>query len=156
MKERQMAALSNIDLVNVWYDALAEANVERFISVHAPDVIYNISGHTPISGQVRGMSALLDHVLPLVFGALDMSKFRFCKKRKIVCADAERVVGIMEADGPANNAVRYDQRYVHMFAFRGGKISAVWEFFDTALANAAMFHGVHAPVPGVVANAFEF
>lgn len=154
-EENHVASQSNLDLVNAWYDALAEASVEKFVAVHAPDVVYNISGHTPISGQIRGLQTLLDHVLPLVFGALDMSNFRFCKRHKIVCADSERVVGVMEADGPAVNGVRYDQRYVHIFAFRDGRISGVWEFFDTALANAAMFHGMSGPVPGVDAGTFD-
>jgi uncharacterized protein len=150
-----MPPQSNVDLVNAWYDALAVGSIEKFVAVHSPDVVYNISGHTPISGQIRGMGTLLENVLPVVFGALDMNQFRFCKRRKIVCADDERIVGVMEADGPAINGTRYDQRYVHIFAFRNGKINEVWEFFDTALANAAMFHSMSETVSGVDAGIFD-
>ena len=68
----------------------------------------------------------MENVLPVVFGALEIDEFQFCTKQKIVCADDERVVGIMEADGPGTNGVRYDQRYVHLFGFRDGKIAQVW------------------------------
>jgi ketosteroid isomerase-like protein len=147
---------ANRKLVEDWYRALASADLALFRAVHSPDVVYNISGHSPISGQVRGWQTLTQNVLPLVFGALDMSRFKFCKKWKIVCADEQRIVGIMEADGPGTNGVRYDQRYVHMFAFENGMIATVWEFFDTALANAVMFPDPRQKVPGVDSGGFDF
>lgn len=147
---------ANRKLVEDWYRALATADLALFEAVHSPDVVYNVNGHTPISGQVRGLRTLTENVLPIVFGALDMSRFAFCKKWKIVCADEQRIVGIMEADGPGTNGLRYDQRYVHVFAFKDGKIGTVWEFFDTALANAVMFHDPRLEVPGVDPNGFDF
>lgn len=154
-----MSKAENRALVEQWYTALATMDLDLFVAVHSEDCVYNISGHSPISGQVRGIRTLMDHVLPIVFGALKTDEFRFCTRQKIVCADDERVVGIMEADGPGSNGVRYDQRYVHMFGFRNGKIGQVWEFFDTALANAVLFANSDGPdssVQGVVADAFEF
>ena len=47
----------NEAVVLEWYDALATLNVEKFWALQSPDVVYNISGHTPISGQVRGRAA---------------------------------------------------------------------------------------------------
>jgi ketosteroid isomerase-like protein len=145
----------NIALVEQWYDALQAGAVDAFVSLHHGECVYNISGHTPISGQIDGMNALTEHVLPLVFGALDMSKFRFCTRRSIMCADSERVVGVMEADGPGNNGVRYDQRYVHIFSIADERIASVWEFFDTALANAVMFPDPDQLVPGVERGGFD-
>ena len=126
-------------LVADFYRALATRDMDLFVRIQHEDVVYNISGHTPISGQVRGMKALLDDILPQVFPALQLDGFRFSKKWKIVCADDRRAVCFMEADGLGKNGKRYDQRYVQMFEFRGDKISGVWEFFDTALANEVMF-----------------
>lgn len=149
-----MSREDDLKLVNAWYESLATGNLDQFRAIHSEDAVYNISGHTPISGQVS-FPDLLQHVLPVVFGALDQSRFRFCTRHKIVCADDTRIVGVMEADGPATNGVRYDQRYVHMFTCRDGKISTVWEFFDTALANAAMFHLPNMRIPGVDHDRFD-
>ena len=143
-------------LVNDFYRALATGDMDLFVGIHHADVVYNISGHTPISGQVRGMKALLEDILPQVFPALQMDSFQFSKKWKIVCADDRRIVCMMEADGLGTNGTRYDQRYVHMFEFRGDKISGVWEFFDTALANAVMFADPSASKTGGTLPPFEF
>tara|TARA_Y100000766_G_C18568552_1_gene441228 strand:- start:311 stop:532 length:222 start_codon:yes stop_codon:yes gene_type:complete len=55
-----------------------------------------------------------------------------------MCADEERVVAFMQADGLAMNGIRYNQTYCHVFGFRGGKIGEFWEFFDSVLAEAAI------------------
>jgi len=141
-------------LVQEWYKSLETGDAELFQSVHAPDCVYNISGHTPISGQVS-MADLLEHVVPIVMGSLKLDDYTFCVRQSIVCADDNRIVGLMEADGPGVNGVRYDQRYVHMFECANGKITQVWEFFDTALANAVMFPDPQQKVPGVVRDRFE-
>jgi len=141
------------ELVQRWYESLETSDVDLFKSLHAPDCVYNISGHSPISGQV-GMADLMEHVLPLVLGSLRLEAYKFCIRQAIVCADDNRIVGIMESDGPGVNGVRYDQRYVHMFECADGKIKQVWEFFDTALANAVMFPDPHQKVAGVVRDKF--
>ena len=77
-------------------------------------------------------------IFPKVFGRLQMDTFKFCTKCKIMCADDERVVAFMQADGYALNGVRYDQTYCHVFGFRDGKIGEFWEFFDSVLAESAI------------------
>ena len=129
----------HLQLVTDFYKALSTLDTDLFWSLLTDDVTLNISGHTPISGQVRGKKALAEEILPLVFAALKLDTFQFAKKWKVVCADENRIVCIMESDGYGVNGCRYDQRYVHIFAFRDGKISETFEFFDTALANEVMF-----------------
>jgi ketosteroid isomerase-like protein len=145
----------NIALVERWYGALETVDVDAFIATHHPDCVYSISGHTPISGRIEGIGTLAEHVLPIVFGALDVEKFRFCTRREIMCADDQRVVGIMEGDGPGRNGRRYDQRYVHMFGFEGDLIGRVWEFFDTSLANTVIFPDPDLQVTGVERGRFD-
>lgn len=125
--------------VRDFYQALAEWDVARVWSRQSVDVVYNISGHTPISGRVHGRAAMEAEILPPVFEALEASRFQFAKQWSVVCESDDRIVAMMEADGPAKNGVRYDQRYLHIFDFRDGVIVEVWEFFDTALAEAALF-----------------
>jgi ketosteroid isomerase-like protein len=128
-----------VQLVASFYLALAKLDTDLFWSVQATDVIYNISGHSPISGRIQGRDAIVADILPAVFGGLDLATFRFATRWKIICQDDHRIVCVMEADGHGRNGVRYDQRYVHVFGFRDGLISELWEFFDTALADAVLF-----------------
>lgn len=125
--------------VEEWYQSLATVNLDLFMEVHTPDCIYNISGHSPISGKVD-FAKLAKDVLPQVFPRLQMDRYQFAKKWKVVCQDERRIVGMMEADGPGTNGKRYDQRYIHIFEFRDGHIAGVWEFFDTALADQVLFY----------------
>lgn len=126
-------------LLEEYYSALRRGDVERFWQLQTDDIFYNWSGHTPISGRMQGKANMSREILPSVLNALDTNRFEFAKKWKIVCAGDLRAVVIMEADGYGINGVRYDQRYVHMFEFRGNQICEFWEFFDTALANAVIF-----------------
>ena len=112
-------------------------DVEAFEALHHPDVVYNVSGHTIISGRYEGFAALKT-ILPQIFEALDFENFQFAKKWRIMTEGDDGITAIMEADGTAQNGMRYDQRYVHIFGFRDGKIISVHEFFDTQLANDAL------------------
>ncbi|MEP3225924.1 MAG: nuclear transport factor 2 family protein [Parasphingorhabdus sp.] len=129
--------MSNRDLVNAYYEALARLDVGGFEALHHPDVVYHVSGNTIISGRYDSFAALKT-VLPLIFDALDFDQFQFAQNWKIMNEGPEGITAIMEAKGVAKNGKRYDQRYAHIFTFRDGKIASVHEFFDTQLANEAL------------------
>lgn len=130
---------ANRDLIMHWYKALETVDLDLFQAVHHHNVVYDISGHSVISGRHQGLAGLMDTVLPLVFAGLNIEKFQFCTNVRIMCEEGDCLVGIMEADGEAANGKRYDQRYVHIFEIRDGKIARVIEFFDTALAADVLF-----------------
>lgn len=127
------------ELVAKYYQALADVDVEAFLALQQDDVVYNVNGNTPVSGSFAGKDFLKNVVAPEVFGRLQMDTFRFATKWKIMCADEHRVVAFMEADGQASNGERYNQRYCHTFGFRDGKIAEVFEFFDSTLAQRALW-----------------
>ena len=136
MNENQVA--SNRRTVESWYDALASGDSARMLGLQWEDVIYNIHGTTPVSGRFQGNDTLVREIFPKVFGRLQMDTFKFCARCKIMCADDQRVVAFMQADGHALNGVRYNQTYCHVFGFRDGKIGEFWEFFDSVLAESAI------------------
>ena len=127
------------ELVALYYKALAESDVEAFLAVQQDDVVYNVNGSTPVSGRFIGKDFLQNIVAPEVFGRLQMDTFRFATKWKIMCADEQRVVAFMEADGTSTNGERYNQRYCQTFGFRDGLIAEVFEFFDSTLAQTALW-----------------
>ena len=114
--------MTNEELVTAFYESLKSGDVDTFFGIQSDDVVYNISGHSPISGCFRGKQRMINDVLPLVFPKIDADRFEFSRKWKIICADDTTAVCIMEADGTATNGERYDQRYVHIFRFDGGRI----------------------------------
>ena len=122
-------------LVGDFYRALKTKNTDLLWNIQTDDVVYNISGHSPVSGRIQGKENVARDIIPYVLSGLQIETFEFAKKWKIVCSDADRIVAFMEADGLGVNGERYNPRYVHMFSFRDDKISGVWEFFDTLLAD---------------------
>ncbi|MEP2989874.1 MAG: nuclear transport factor 2 family protein [Parasphingorhabdus sp.] len=112
-------------------------DVGAFEALHHPDVVYNVSGQTIISGRYDSFEAL-KAILPAIFDALDFEDFQFATKWEIMNESANGATAIMEAQGKAINGQRYDQRYAHIFSFKDGKIATVHEFFDTQLANDAL------------------
>lgn len=143
-------------LVAQYYQALADLDVEAFLSLHQDDVVYNVNGSTPVSGRFEGKEFLQNVVTPEVFGRLQMDTFRFASKWKIMCADEQRVVAFMEADGLAANGERYNQRYCQTFGFRDGKIAEVFEFFDSTLAQNALWSNRLAEPETPPEQQFEF
>jgi uncharacterized protein len=129
--------MTSREIVDAYYGALAAMDVEAFEALHHPDVVYNVSGQTIISGRYESFAALRA-ILPAIFDALDFEDFQFAVKWKIMNESADGATAIMEARGKAKNGQRYDQRYAHIFSFRDGKIATVHEFFDTQLANDAL------------------
>jgi ketosteroid isomerase-like protein len=128
---------SNREIIDAYYTALSVMDVDGFEALHHPDVVYNVAGNTIISGRYDSFAAL-KAVLPAIFEALDFERFRFAEKWRIMNDSPEGATTIMEARGFTRNGQRYDQRYVHIFSFRDGKIASVHEFFDTQLANDAL------------------
>jgi hypothetical protein len=47
---------------------------------------------------------------------------------------------------------RYDQQYIHIFKIRDGRIVALIEGFDTALANRALWYGADKLPPDEAAH----
>lgn len=129
--------MSSREIVDAYYGALAAMDVSAFEALHHPDVVYNVSGQTIISGRYDSFAAL-QNILPAIFDALDFEDFQFGVKWEIMNEDPDGATAIMESRGKAKNGQRYDQRYAHIFGFRDGKIASVHEFFDTQLANDAL------------------
>lgn len=54
-------------------------DVAAFEALHHPDVVYNVSGRTIISGRYDSFEGL-KAVLPAIFDALDFENFQFAVK----------------------------------------------------------------------------
>lgn len=125
--------------VETYYQSLAAGNFKTFVSLHVEDVVFNLVGKTPVSGRFVGREKCFNAVSARVAKALVPGKFRFAKKWRIMAADKNCVVGIMEGGGTAKNGLEYEQTYCQVFTMHNGKIKELHEFFDTVLAEEALF-----------------
>ena len=129
----------NREVIEHYYRSLASGDSETFASLHDESVVYHLVGKTPVSGRFEGRELFLSQVASPVLHALVPGRFRFARRWRIMCADENCVTALMQGGGPAKTGLAYEQTYCQVFTLRGGKICEVHEFFDTVLAEEALF-----------------
>jgi ketosteroid isomerase-like protein len=129
----------NRALIESWYHALEDMDFQALEDLHAEDVIYNIVGTTPVSGRWVGKEECFAEVINnRLMAALVPEKARFGKKWRIMCADDDCVVGLMQGGGPTIDGELYEQTYCEIFTIRDGKIAELHEFLDTVLVERCL------------------
>ena len=135
-----MGRQQNIDLVNTYFKAMSSGDWATVEAMYDDAVVIHMAGTTPASGRLEGKAVVTDDLIARqVHAALDVSRMQFARRWKVMCADDERVVAIMEGGGPTLNGDLYDQVYCEIFRFRDARIVEMHAFFDTALAERALF-----------------
>lgn len=154
-----MSALreANVALVTRYYEALAAGDFDALAALHSDDVVFNLVGTTPVSGRWVGKAECFGPVVAEgVIGKLVADTIRFSRQWRIMCADDERVVGIMRGGGMGANGHEYLQTYCQILTIRDGLIAELHEFFDTALVELALNDNPTAKGPSVPVRLFEF
>jgi uncharacterized protein len=135
-----MSRQQNIDLLNRYFQAMHDNDWETVEAMYHDDIVNHMAGTTPASGRIEGKAAMTDDLVAAqVHAAMVPEEMQFAKRWKIMCADDERVAVIMEGGGPTRAGDRYDQTYCEIVRFQDGKIIEMHAFFDTALAERALF-----------------
>ena len=134
-----MKAEENRKIIERYYRSLAEGDAETFSSLHSKDVIFNVLGKTPVSGRFVGKAECFSKIASRVIRTLVPGTFKFAKKWRIMAADENCVVGIMQGGGVAKTGYKYEQTYCQVFTIRDGKIFELHEFLDTVLVEEALF-----------------
>ena len=135
-----MARAENIELVTRYFTAMSAGDWAAVEAMYADDIVIHMAGTTPASGRLEGKTAVTEDLIARqVHATLDVERMQFARRWKIMCADDERVVAIMEGGGPTRSGDRYDQVYCEIFRFRDGRLVEMHAFFDTALAERALF-----------------
>lgn len=148
---------ANIRLAESYYQALERGDFEALAHLHADDVVFNLIGHTPVSGRWVGKAECFGPLVEeLVVGKLVPETVQFSRKWKIMCADEDRVVGLMYGGGKATNGEDYLQTYCQIMTIRDGKIAELHEFFDTALVELALNDNPTVKDPTVPDRPFDF
>ncbi len=148
---------ANVAVVTRYYEALAAGDFDALAALHSDDVVFNLVGTTPVSGRWIGKAECFGPVVSDgVIGKLVADTIRFSRKWRIMCADDERVVGIMQGGGTATNGHEYVQTYCQILTIRDGLITELHEFFDTALVELALNDNPTQKGPSEPARPFDF
>ena len=147
----------NIALAERYYEALADGDFQALADLHSDDVVFNLLGSTPVSGRWEGKAECFGPlVADAVVGKLVPETVQFSREWRIMCADENRVVGIMKGGGMGTNGHEYLQTYCQIMTIEGGKIVELHEFFDTALVELALNDNPTVNGPSKVSRPFRF
>jgi ketosteroid isomerase-like protein len=126
-------------VVERWYTALAEGDVDGVIAGFHRDLVASVIGSTPVSGKFEGRDAFLAGTLGVVYAALDPQQSQFAQNWTIFAVDGQRVVGLMTGDAMGSNGRPYDSVYCQLFTIGDGQIIEYFEFLDTVVIESALF-----------------
>ena len=122
------------------YGALQSADLNTWAAMHSDDVVFNINGQTVMSGRITGKDVVMNELLPLLFTRIKPEVSSFGVGWKCMCASDSRAAVIFEGRSETLEGEAYNNRYLQLLEFNdAGLICEVWEFFDTALAEALIF-----------------
>ncbi len=135
-----MSASENRKMVEKWYTALSEGDFDSMMAMHPDDVVFNLFGNTPLSGRFVGKDLVFGEIVSkYVVGALKAETIKFAKKWRIMAADDNCVVGLMQGGGMGKNGLEYNQTYCQIFTIQGDQIVEMHELFDTVLVEKVLF-----------------
>ena len=122
----------NRKIMETYYKSISSGDFETVISLMDENVKFHIIGESPFSGYCEGKENVYGVLVPAVVASLDQNTVAFAESWKIMCADDDRVTGLMSARGKSLNGEVMDQTYCHIFKIESSKITEVYEFMDTA------------------------
>ena len=130
-----MIANPNRTLVEGIFTALAVGDRQPFADAMSDDFSWTITGHDPWARTWRGKDAVRHELLtPLFAQFADTYRNR---ATRIVC-DADTVVVECRGSVATKAGKRYNNHYCYVIDMKEGKMLALTEYMDTALAEAVL------------------
>lgn len=154
-----MSALADANRAvgEAFYRALEDGDFDALAALHSDDVVFNLVGSTPVSGRWEGKAECFGPlVADMVVGKLEPDTIQFSREWRIMCADENRVVGLMRGGGMGKNGHEYIQTYCQIMTIRDGLIAELHELFDTALVELVLNDNPTKNGPSEVAKPFAF
>ncbi|MEP3052232.1 MAG: nuclear transport factor 2 family protein [Erythrobacter sp.] len=148
---------ANIAIAESFYRALEDGDFEALANLHSDDVVFNLVGSTPVSGRWVGKAECFGPlVADRVVGKLVPETIQFSREWRIMCADENRVVGLMRGGGMGRNGHDYQQTYCQIMTIKDGAITELHELFDTALVELVLNDNPTANGPTEPEQPFAF
>lgn len=125
----------NKRLVEAIFTALAQGDRRPFGDAMADDFSWTITGHGPWARTWRGKDEVRrDLIAPLFAQFADTYRNRAHR----IVADGDTVVVECRGEVTTTRGQRYDNHYCYVIEMRNGRMHALTEYMDTALAEAVL------------------
>jgi uncharacterized protein len=128
-----MRLVENKQIVQAFYDASNQGDIDRCLGLMADDIIWNSVGTTKYAGTYAGKEALVADLMGPLFGQL---KAGIAATLDNVIAEGDFVVVQVRGQAETIEGRPYNNTYCHVFRLRNGQIAEMTEYCDTALVNA--------------------
>lgn len=123
------------EVIESFYEKLGRGDMAGVMSLYGQDIVYTVTGTTPISGSFRGLDEIREKLFVPVF-----SKVRdLVLKPDQLIAEGDTVVALVRGQAKTAEGAPYANRYAFVFRVQDGKIAEVTEFLDTALVETALY-----------------
>ena len=116
-------AHANEDLVRQGYKAFGEGDMDTLRSLFAPDAVHVATGNNPLSGEYKGVDAILGY-----YGKLfELSDGTFTAELENVKVDGDDTVVATHRDKGQRGGKTLDQDETLTFTISGGKFTRLVE-----------------------------
>jgi ketosteroid isomerase-like protein len=130
-----MDTTTNKQLVESVFAALAQGNTKPFADAMADAFSWTISGYGPWSGTWRGKREVRQTLMAPLFAQFAGT---YRNRATRIVADGDVIVVECRGEVTTKAGPRYDNRYCYVIEMRDGRMHALTEYMDTALAEAVL------------------
>jgi ketosteroid isomerase-like protein len=123
-------------VVQLWFDHISAGDADAAFALFAEDVVYDLKGSTPVSGVYRGLDEIVERFFVPWRKQIDGD---LVVEIDELIGEGERVVALGRGVAKTIYGLPYNNDYAFAFTVKGGKITAVAEFLDTALVETAAY-----------------
>ncbi|MDB4451008.1 nuclear transport factor 2 family protein [Pseudomonadales bacterium] len=130
-------ATENQEIALNFFNTIGEGNLDGAFEYTTEDVTFRAIGNNPVvSKTFKGKEDILNNCWLKVFVHIGPEGVPLTIKNVGSGENVVFIESIGEAKG--RSGMPYNNEYVHVYHFRGGKICSITEHLDTALLNALL------------------
>ena len=112
---------TRVDLVRRGYDAFKNGDMDTMRTILAGDVTWHATGQGPLSGDFQGVENVIGE-----FGRLFQESGGSFRVEVDEILEGERSVVVLARATASREGKTLDERYAHIFNFRGDQVSEAW------------------------------
>lgn len=122
-------------VIEEYWKKLGAGDMAGSMALLSPDVVYVVTGKTPVSGRFQGLAEVTEKLMKPVFSrirnlALVPDEF---------IGEGDRVAVLAHGKAEAVAGGSYENQYVFVYGVRDGRIAEIAEYLDTVEVETRMF-----------------
>jgi ketosteroid isomerase-like protein len=125
------------DTVQTYFDKLAAGDARGAFALFEENATYRLIGSTPLSVEAHGMRETVKTIIGPFTSRLVDQKIDLVADELI--AEGDTVVALAHSKAVALTGLPYENEYAIVFRVKGGRITSLTEYLDTALVETAIF-----------------